>query len=326
MSGDLVPVTAVTVTQKSGQGGLPAIVRDASPQAAFAWEEFFQGSVPNPHTRRAYEAAVRKFLAWCEDRKLELTQITPGHVGQYLDQLDVTTPSKKVHLAALRRFFDRLVNRHAVIINPAATACTERHQDVEGKTPEITAADARTLLASIPTTNLLGLRDRAVIGVLIYTAARVGAVAKLKRKSFYHDGTQYCLRFVEKRGKSREIPVRHDLELFLLKYLQAAGLGDESGDRPLFRSARRATGQLTDRGMTDNDMGRMVKRRLKAAGLSTRLSPHSFRVATVTDLLEQGVPLEDVQHLAGHSDPRTTRLYDRRPKRVTRNIVERISI
>ena len=54
--------------------------------------------------------------------------------------------------------------------------------------------------------------------------------------------------------------------------------------------------------------------------------PHSFRVATITDLLTQGVPLEDVQYLAGHADPRTTRLYDRRQKKVTRNIVERISI
>jgi integrase/recombinase XerD len=71
---------------------------------------------------------------------------------------------------------------------------------------------------------------------------------------------------------------------------------------------------------------RRRKRRLKAASLPSRLSPHSFRVAVITDLLEQGVPLEDVQHLAGHADPGTTRLYDRRQQKVTRNIVERISI
>jgi len=70
----------------------------------------------------------------------------------------------------------------------------------------------------------------------------------------------------------------------------------------------------------------MMKRRLKDAGMSEALSPHSFRVTTITDLLEQGIPLEDVQRLAGHADPRTTRLYDRRDKKITRNIVERISI
>lgn len=78
--------------------------------------------------------------------------------------------------------------------------------------------------------------------------------------------------------------------------------------------------------MTSGDIGRMMKRRMKYARLPGHLSPHSFRVVTITDLLEQGIPLEDVQHLAGHADPRTTRLYDRRQKRIIRNIVERISI
>jgi len=79
--------------------------------------------------------------------------------------------------------------------------------------------------------------------------------------------------------------------------------------------------------MTENDVLRMVKRRLADVGLpADRLTCHSFRATTITDLLDQGVPLEDVQYLAGHSDPRTTRLYDRRKKQVTRNIVERISI
>jgi len=70
----------------------------------------------------------------------------------------------------------------------------------------------------------------------------------------------------------------------------------------------------------------MVKRRLKDAGLPSQLSPHSFHVATVTNLLTQGVPLEEVQYLAGQADPRTTRVYDRRQKSVTRNTVEKISI
>ena len=68
------------------------------------------------------------------------------------------------------------------------------------------------------------------------------------------------------------------------------------------------------------------KRLLKDAGMTTRLKSHPFRVAAIADLLTQGVPLEDVQYLAGHAEPRTTGLYDRRQKKVTRNIVERISI
>ena len=97
-------------------------------------------------------------------------------------------------------------------------------------------------------------------------------------------------------------------------------------DTPLFRTAYKKTGQLTENALYVVDVCRMVKRRLRDAGLPGVLSPHSFRVTTITDLLEQGVPLEDVQRLAGHADPRTTRLYDRRQKKITRNIVERISI
>ena len=172
----------------------------------------------------------------------------------------------------------------------------------------------------------VGLRDVAVLATLIYTAARAGAVARLRIRDLSHDGTQYLLRFQEKGGKSREIPVRHDLQGCILNYLAAAGLADAHRDSPLFRSADRRTGKLTAAATTGQDICRMVKRRLKDAGLPTQYSPHSFRVATITDLLLQGAALEDVQYLAGHSDPRVTRLYDRRHKQVTRKIVDKISI
>jgi site-specific recombinase XerD len=207
-------------------------------------------------------------------------------------------------------------------MNPAATVKAERHAVVEGKTPEIDVAQARTLLKSIDVLNPVGLRDRAILAVLVYTAARVGAVAKLTVKSLKHDGVQYTLRFAEKGGKWREIPVRHDLEQFLREYVEAAQITEGC----LFRTAYLKTKTLTKNGMTGIDICRMMKLRLKSAGLPGHFSPHSFRVTTVTDLLEQNVPLEDVQYLAGHSDPRTTRIYDRRRRKVTRNIVERISI
>jgi site-specific recombinase XerD len=243
-----------------------------------------------------------------------------------MDELRGAVPTKKQHLAALRHFFDHLVTRHAVILNPAASVRGERYQVVEGKTPEITVEQARRLLRSVDTSHVVGLRDRAIVGILVYTAARVGAVAKLQVRDYFDAGDQYCLRFSEKGGKSREIPVRHDLQHFMTSYLAAAGIAAAAPDVPLFRTAVRRTRRLTEHPMTAGDMGRTVKRRMRDAGLPARLSPHSCRVAIITDLLSQGVPLEDVQYLAGHADPRTTRLYDRRQRRVTRNIVERISI
>ncbi|MBX3439365.1 MAG: tyrosine-type recombinase/integrase, partial [Planctomycetaceae bacterium] len=263
---------------------------------------------------------------WCAHKGIDLVQIAPAHVGRYLDGLPLAPATKKLHLSGLRHFFDELVIRHVIVLNPAASVRGERLQAIEGKTPEITPQQARQLLRSIDTNHVVGLRDRAVIAVMIYTAARVGAVARLRRGDLYDAGDQHCLRFTEKGTKHREIPVRHDVVGFLNAYLAAGGLEFADKPSPLFRTTVRRTKTLTMNGMTAGDMARMVKRRLKGAGLPSRLSPHSFRVATITDLLTHGAALEDVQLLAGHADPRTTRLYDRRQRRVTRNIVERISI
>ena len=247
-------------------------------------------------------------------------------VGQYFNELPVCVPSKKLHLAAVRAFFDVLVQRHVVVLNPAHSVRTERYSAVEGRTPQITVEQAKQLLASIKADSVLGMRDRAVIGVLIYTAVCAGAVAGLRIRDFMPEAMEYVLCFAEKGGKARSIPVQHNLERFLLEYLEAAGLGDAEKDAPLFRTVAGMKQQLTDRPMNGVDICRMVKRRLKSAELPTMISPHSFRSCAATDLLLQGMPLEDVQYLLGHADARTTRLYDRRQKQVTRNIVERISV
>lgn len=321
-----VPVRVCASPVATIQSGLPALVAQAGPAAQFAWEEFIFGKIRNQHTRKAYERAIRQFLRHCQSLGRELSQVSPKDVGTYLDGLECAVATKKLNLSALRHFFDALVTRHVVVLNPAASVRAERLQIVEGKTPEITIEQARLLLRSIDTSNIVGQRDRAIIGILIYTAARVGAVAKLRRSDFYDLGDQNCLRFHEKGGKSREIPVRHDLRQFIQEYMESGGLAYSDKASPLFRTTIRRTKRLTQTSMTADDMGRMLKRRLRTAGLPSRLSPHSFRVATITDLLNQGVALEDVQNLAGHADPRTTRLYDRRQRKVTRNIVERISI
>lgn len=328
MSSPSDPSNALVPVSKASTG-LPAMVRQAGPAAIFAANEFFYGRVRNEHTRAAYRHAVERFLAWCEERGLELARIAPGDVGQYFDGLrekNLSIATRKQHLSAIRHFFDGLVTRHAVVLNPALSVREERYEVVEGKTPEITVQHARKLLASIDTANVVGLRDRAVLAILAYTSARAGAAAKLRCGDFYDAGGQWMLRFTEKGGKSREIPVRHDLQQMIVAYIEAAGLQQAPKDAPLVRAAIGKTGQLAATAIHVNDICRMMKRRLADAGLPSRLSPHSFRVAVITDLLEQGVPLEDVQHLAGHADPRTTRLYDRRQRKATRNIVERISI
>ena len=287
---------------------------------------FFSGKLPNSNTRAAYNHALRRFLAWCDLQGRDLPRITPGDVGDYFRQHTGSTPTKKQHLAALRKFFNLLVERHICLLNPAAVAELERMTVVEGKTPQITPAQISELVNPIRLDTVTGLRDRAIIAVLSFTGARAGAVAKLRREDFYEADTQHMLHFDEKGGKSREIPVRYDLQRILLEYMEAATLRDAPRKSPLFRTAVRRENRLTDKSITANDVCRMIKRRLRRAGLPDNLSAHSFRVAVATDLFDQGVDTKDVQHLLGHADPRTTRLYDRTDRKVTRNLVERIRI
>ncbi len=323
MNADTLP----TVIDPVGEwDGMPSLLARAGGNARFAWDEWLSAEIRNPHTRRAYGHAVRQFLCWCEAHTLALRDITPGSIGQYYDALHASIPTKKQHLSALRCFFDRLVLRHAMGLNPAASVRGERYSLTEGKTPQITVDQEKALLASIRVNDIVGLRDRAIVAVLVYTAARIGAVAGLTVGSFASGGSQSFLRFLEKGGKVREIPARSDLAAYLTAYLDAAGLRAAPADSPLFRRLKRRSKALTDHAMTADGMGRMLKHRMAGIGLPGELCPHSFRVGAITDLLSQGVPLEDVQNLVGHADPRTTRLYDRRQKKVMRSVVEKISV
>jgi integrase/recombinase XerD len=184
---DLVKVSAVSVPTVGDAASLPELIERAGGAAHFAWEEFFYAEHHNPHTQRAYERAVRRFLTWCEGRGVELASITPGMVGQYLIGLGGSPEKHNQHLAALRGFFDRMVNRQVCILNPASSVRGIKDQVIEGKTPEITIDQARTLLASVDTGHVVGLRDRAILATLAYAACRAGAVAKLRLQDFQDD-------------------------------------------------------------------------------------------------------------------------------------------
>ena len=322
MPTDLVP----NPPARPAGDAVPAILQRAGPNALFAADEFFRATISNPHTRRAYARAVGRFLSWCENQGLDLVRVTPGAAGQFLSELEGAASTKNQALAALKHFFDVLVVRHAVGLNPFSSVRGVSQDGREGKTPEISIHQARQLFRSIDAGDVVGKRDRAVLGVLAYTGARINAVARLRLGDFQDHGEQRMLRFAEKGGKERQIPVRHDLEAWLRDYIESAGIADEPKSSALFRPAEGNRPLLLDRFYTAHSMRQMFTRRLKGAGLPELLSPHSFRVTVITDLLVQDVPLEDVQYLAGHSDPRTTQIYDRRKRRVSRNIVERISI
>ena len=227
----------------------PALLQRAGKPACFAADEFFSARISNPHTRRAYARPVGRFLTWCEEQGIELRQVTPGRAGRFIEELPGSDPTRNLALAALRHFFDALVMRHAVALNPFSSVRGKKYAVVDGKTPELTPGQVRGLLRSLDLSGVVGLRDRAVLGVLTYTGARVGALVRLRRGDLQEQETQRVLRFREKGGKQREIPVRYDLDVWIAAYLEAGRIDLSQKAAPLFRAAGRWGLGLVDRAM-----------------------------------------------------------------------------
>jgi site-specific recombinase XerD len=320
----LVPIPRAPVARLA----VPAVVAGGGDHAARRFLEFFAASIRNRNTRMAYYRASCQFFAWVERHRVgELADIEPVHVAAYIEALQATAskPTVKQHLAAIRHLFDWLVVGQVLAVNPAHAVRGPKHVIRRGKTPVLTEDQARRLFASIDTSTLVGLRDRALLGVMTYAFARVGAVVGMAVDDYYPQGKRWWVRLHEKGGKRHEMPAHHKLESFIDEYLAAAGIRD-AGKTPLFRSAAGKTGRLTDRPMNRVDVYDMVRRRTAAAGFKVKLGCHTFRATGITAYLEAGGTLENAQAMAAHESPRTTKLYDRTGDQITLDEVERIGI
>ena len=289
--------------------------------------EFFTANIRNPNTRKAYYRAACEFFDWCDQARLGLLDIEPVHVAAWVESLGrgFSPPTVKQWLAAVRMLFDWLVVGQVLAVNPAAAVRGPKYVVRTGKTPVLAAAEARQLLDSIDTKTVVGLRDRALIGLLVFTFARIGAALGMTVEDVYWQHRRLWVRLHEKGGKEHSMPCHHNLETYLQDYIEAAGLaGDREG--PLFRTTVRRTGVLTDRPMTQSDAWRMVQRRARDAGIPTAVCNHTFRATGITAYLDNGGSLENAQAMAAHESPRTTKLYDRTDDQITLDEVEKIGI
>ena len=322
---ELTPL-ASPETSLATLGQAPALVTASGAQAETRFWEFFTVTIRNPNTRAAYARAAAEFCAFVEaGGASDLRQVQPIHVAAYVETLGKThAPSTvKLRLAAIRMLFDWLVTGQVVPFNPATSVKGPKHVVKRGKTPVLDRADARLLLESIDTESVVGLRDRAFIGLLVYTFARVGAAVAMEVQDFYPIGRRWWVRLHEKGGKLHELPAHHNLDAWLHEYVEAAGIGDEART-PLFRSAIGRTGRLSERGLQERNALDLVQRRARDAGISQAIGCHTFRATGITAYLENGGTLEKAQAIAAHESPRTTKLYDRSNDQVTLDEVERI--
>lgn len=306
---------------------LPALITQAGERASKRFIEYFTATIRNKNTREAYARAVRDFFAWCDTHQIgPLVDIEPVHIAAYIEQMtdQRAAPTVKQHLAAISRLFDFLVTGGILANNPAASVKGPKHSQTKGKTPILFADDARALIRSIPDDNLPGLRDRAIISVMTYAFARVSAALTLDVKDVIPQHHRLWMRLREKGGKHIEIPCHHNLEEYLRAYLIASGLTEG----PLFPTLRGRSGELNNKRLHRTECLAMIKRRAKQAGLETPgICNHTFRGTGITAYLSNpDARLELAQQLAGHSDPKTTRMYDRRSDEISLDEVEKIGI
>jgi site-specific recombinase XerC len=233
-------------------------------------------------------------------------------VAAYIEQLPGSKPTVKQHLAAIRQCLDWLVTGGVLDVNPAASVRGPTYVIKKGKTP------------AIDTDTIVGLRDRALIGAMVYSFARVSAVIGMRVEDYYPNGKRWWFRLHEKGGKFHEVPAHHKAEEYMDAYVKQAGIAaDPKG--PLFRTMNRAR-QLTKRPVHRNDTIRMIKRRGRGVNLPPGICCHTFRATGITAYLENGGTIEHAQAIAAHESPRTTKLYDRTGDAITLDEIERILI
>jgi len=303
---------------------LPAPVVRAGERTSARFVEFFTAHIRNPNTRRAYGRAVARFFAWCDARSIDLDQVEPVTVAAYIEQHPGSKPTVKQHLAAIRMLFDWLVTGQVVPSNPAASVRGPKYVVKKGRTPVLTAAEARHLLDSIDVTTLIGLRDRALIALMAFSFARVGAALRMRVEDYYTQAGYRWFRLHEKGGKLHYVPAHGKAARYVDAYLAAAGIADQKKE-PLFRTVGRDR-KLTERPMAPIDALKMIKRRARTASLPETIGCHTFRATGITAYLEAGGTIEGAQAIAAHESPRTTKLYDRRGDMATLEEVERIAI
>ena len=306
----------------------PALIAAAGARASYRFLEFFTAQIRNPHTRRAYARAAGEFFDWLEAKGVtQLAAIESMHVATYIEQLGRarSAPTVKQRLAAIRHLFHWLVTGQIMPVNPASSVRGPSHSVKRGKTPVLDPSEARALLDSIDVTTPAGLRDRALIGLMVYSFARIGAALAMKVENVFVQNSRLWVRLHEKGGKRHEMPCHHNLEAYLHVYIDRCGLASDPKG-PLFRTIGRGTDELTTTPLPQANAYAMIRRRAAAADIGTKIGNHTFRATGITAYLKNGGTLERAAIMANHASARTTQLYDRRRDDVSVDDVERILV
>jgi integrase/recombinase XerD len=285
--------------------------------AAIPEEEIWLAKQKSRQTRRAYRLDVRHFMrAFDVTTADELRQVDHRAVIAWermqREQEGAAPSTVRRRLAALSSLFKHLVRHGAAARNPVVDVERPTINRTEGSTAAFSKIQARKLLDAPPDDTLAGLRDRAILSVGLQVGFRRAEIAALNVGDLHQNRGFDALRVIRKGGRREALAINPQAAQRIRAYLEIAGHGNQM-EGPLFRPVRGNKKPLdTSRRMDADAIDRMVRKYAAKIGLPRGYSAHSMRATFITTALENGAQLEDVQKAAGHRDPSTTKLYDRR--------------
>lgn len=293
----------------------PPLIAQAGAESIEAWHEFFHVRLVNPRTRQAYWRACTRFALWCERQDLSLDRIKAAHAAAWRDELmtERSAATVKQHLSATKGLFEWLQIRQVVPVSPLQSVRAPRQTRRRARTPALRPEHVLRLFDQFESDALVDLRDRALLAVMTYALARASAVAGLRVADIDLRGPEPTLTLHEKRGQKLSLPLNTTVVGWLQDYLDATGIAGQHETR-LFRSLGRGRGgkQVTERGLSRQDIHAIVRRRFARAGINAPCACHALRATGITMLLMRQVPIGIVARLAGHASVATTQNYEDR--------------
>ena len=285
--------------------------------AAVPEEEVWLAKQKSARTRRAYRLDVAHFMRTLRISSLdELRQVDHRAViawERFMRETEGAQASTiRRRLAALSSLFKHLVAHNHAARNPVADVARPTINRDEGSTLAFSKAQARKMLDAPAADTIEGLRDRALLSVGLQVGLRRAEIAALKVSDLHQNRGFDSLRVIRKGGRKEALAINPQAAQRIRAYLDLAGHAADQ-DGPLFRPLKH-NGKRQDprRPMSPDNIDRIVRRYAQRIGMERGHSAHSMRATFITTALENGASLEDVQKAAGHRDPSTTKLYDRR--------------
>ena len=312
---DLTPPQSTAVLLPTGERRLSAVEFQQLAGVPAAVEWF--ANIDNPRTRRAYQNDLEDFCSFVGlTGAEEFRAVTRAHVLAWRAQLEsrgLAGATIRRKLAALASLFDHLLENNAIAGgNPVHGVKRPRIETNEGKTPALGDDQAKMLLTAPDDSTLKGMRDRAILAVLLYHGLRREEAAQLMTGDMQDRRGIKHLQVRGKGGKTRYLPLHPVAAERIHEYLER-DTQREPGNCPLFRSIR---GRTAGGAVTGNGIYKVVAHWAQAAGIDVDgLGVHGLRATAATNALEHDADIAKVQVWLGHANISTTPLYDRRGQR-----------